>query len=136
MKTDIEGLKKLLRKIGCTAIHHREGRHYLLFFSYGGKQATPVTISRTPSDSNVIRRVATDIKLRLEELGAEPSQIGELKSRLPGVMYCITGRSVWMHMIRHRAWDDLEKLISEGEDAELMNTPDVAPETQGPTKDL
>lgn len=87
MHVNIEKVIKALREIGAEDVVYREGKHYQLLFSFSGTKATPIVISKTPSDRNVMARVAADVIRELKRLGATPEQFAGLRPTLRGVLH-------------------------------------------------
>jgi hypothetical protein len=108
MPKGIRAIVKALKDIGCHDVSYRDGKHYVLWFSFEGKMADPVTISKTPSDRNAVAAIAADIVRSLKRLGAEPTILKNAKAALSGVALAVGGMG-WMPARLYKALTDNQK---------------------------
>jgi hypothetical protein len=119
----ILAVKRAMEEIGCHDVDLISGKHYQLRFSYEGKKANPIFVSKTPSDLNVSHKIAGDVVCELKRLGASPSVYKNVKARIctmyasPGVPSILVWGNYWK---RKKAWDRLEALAA-GKERESLS---------------
>jgi hypothetical protein len=65
-------LVSALKRSGAEDVAVEDGKHHMLFFSIRGSKATPIVISKTPSDRNAGAKVAADIRREFKRLDLQP----------------------------------------------------------------